>query len=261
MATFKERRAGIVSDVGSSIDTLTREELDKQIESIRGISKERVASITGISGISRAKEFGLESERAIEQLQKDFLKSQITKKEGAREERRTELAGKEKQFLGELSAGAEATTGAIDAQLAGLLAETGIAANLARGQTGAAFASRGLGRSSFAAQATEEVTARELEATGGARLRAAERIGQVRRTETETRERIKEFREQEKIQKSLDEENLFREQLQNLEETTIRQANALFEANRELSSRDRQFGSQLIGNLFQAGASIFSGGS
>jgi len=231
-----------------------------------------LATGTGLGGLIGGLIGGNQDQkRGAEALRSDILSqlsgqiAGLTKQEGAlggqvRDIKLGRTRAREGFLSDQVNQARIAQEGGIDALLQARLEQIGAQADASRSIVGGEAASRGLLRSSAAADQLGEVSAREFAATGEERLRASEQIAGTRRATNQAIEGIRERRRQAETAQSL-------QQLESIE-----QAGFQFDQNQLQQQIDAQINqlqvdaaqgdlfNSLLGGAAGAAAKIFSGG-
>lgn len=238
------------------IGSMSRSDFDKALEARLAAMPEHVKAAgerTSGGAINLGDDFRIFFGRKYDEERKKHL---IGERESALEGYKAQ----EDKLLGDLGTQASSTQSALDSQLARLLEDTGISANLTRGQVGAVMAERGLGRSSFAQQGIEDVTAGEIQKKGQLRGQFMQEKQQVSDITRRTKEAVQENRKRAALAESMEEiSDLDRRQFADKQQTMQIE----FEAEMARSARrasSSAFNQQLTAGVFQSAAMLAVGG-
>lgn len=167
----------------------------------------------------------------------------------ARERRIGRLKTREEELKAELSGIKSEYDMAIDRQLGNMLSELGYRADTARQGAGAAYAERGLTRSTFANDAVNEVTLNQLEGSGEQRLAAANQKEALRTGIEKTQDDITRQRRGLAQRQDLTELSAVEDMGFSFDEAAFKRdlEGRLFQM--ELDGEHKAFTSQLIGGL------------
>jgi len=160
------------------VTKLTDEELEKQLTKETETAKSDIEFIKGVP---------------INQIEEQTI--QLSGE--ARESLTRQFRIKEEQALRDLESRGLQASQALDKQLSQLLEQTGVQADITRGQVGAGLAGRGLLRSTAGTRAIGDVTRAEFQQRTGQRLDVSERRAQLKAKITEART-ISERREEQR---------------------------------------------------------------
>lgn len=145
---------------------------------------------------------------------------------------------------------------AVDEQLDRLIVNAGIIAGEQRAQTGAQFAERGLGRSTFAGKAIEADTLGELQNKAAARTGAFQARLENKALYDATIKNIQFEKERTRAAIETESEADFVNRLNTIQTTDLQNIYAEINAKSQMAAKDKAFTAQLIGGLATGAGAI-----
>lgn len=237
--------------MGQGIDLATAAQLQRSGSGASGGIHEVARQVLQGQGPNAEEELRRQREQA--EADRRAREEAINNRLGALQTREGELRGSFNQAQGSFNT-------AVDNQLAGLLQDTGIQFDSARGEAGAALANRGLLRSTAANRAIGDINLEQQRQQAPLRLQAEEQKSALKSSGEGLLNRIKQQREQASASRDIQALQQAESTIAGIDENLLKTNFQTELANAKLKSQDQNFYTEMIGGFLGSAAKLFIGG-